>query len=214
MRIIVIGDFHVPDRNKEIPLEIINSVNKGLNQQQFDFLACTGDLTKIDVIEPMLNLWSKEKIIVQGNMDYFHSDNEDYWHEATFSTENFVESENVMKIGIIHGQQVRPRGNPTLLSRKANMMDVNILISGHTHALSVELFTDVKNKKKILLLNPGSATGSWSFVASGKPSYAILEIQSINDALIVSVECHEFKGKNENTWISYYKFKDSSFIIK
>ncbi|MFX0099194.1 MAG: YfcE family phosphodiesterase [Candidatus Hodarchaeota archaeon] len=212
MRILIIGDFHVPDRNKEIPLEIINSVNKEINKQPFDFLACTGDLTRRPNIEPMLNLWSAEKLVVQGNMDYFHSDNDEFFHEATFNTRKFVEGEEVVEIGIIHGHQVRPRGDTMLLSRKASNMDANILISGHTHALSVEIFTDPKSGKKILLLNPGSATGSWSFVASGKPSYLILEIKPASEGLDVSVECHEFEGKKENTWRSYHKFKDASFI--
>jgi putative phosphoesterase len=212
MRILIIGDFHIPDRNTEIPLKVINSVNNELNKHAFDFLVCTGDLTKINLIEPTLNLWSKEKIIIQGNMDYFHSDKDVYFHETTFNTKKFVDSEETVEIGIIHGHQVQPRGNPTLLSRKANIMGVNILISGHTHALFVELFMDAKSGKKTLLLNPGSATGSWSFVASGKPSYLILEIEPVSDGLHVSVECHEFDGKTENKWMSFHKFKDASFI--
>jgi len=75
-----------------------------------------------------------------------------------------------LRIGLIHGHQVRPRGDINKLLKLAKNLDVNILISGHTHAQSII------RKNNILLINPGSATGAWSFVADGIPSYIIMEI--------------------------------------
>lgn len=212
MRVLVIGDFHVPDRNNEIPLELVNSVNQEVNERPFDFLACTGDLTSIGSIEPVLNLWCEEKLIVQGNMDYFHSRNDDFFHEATFNTKKFVDSREILEIGIMHGHQVRPRGDTNLLAKKATAMGVHALISGHTHALSVELVKGTKNPRGLLLLNPGSATGSWSFVASGRPSYLVLEIKPFNEGLDVKIECHEFEDKKENKRILHHEIKNGSFI--
>ena len=45
MRLLVIGDFHIPDRAKEIPIELRNKIQN----LSFDLILCTGDLTSSEI---------------------------------------------------------------------------------------------------------------------------------------------------------------------
>ncbi|MHA1234446.1 MAG: YfcE family phosphodiesterase, partial [Promethearchaeota archaeon] len=75
-----------------------------------------------------------------------------------------------LSVGLTHGHQVSPRGDHSQLELIAIEKNFNILISGHTHKEEIFL------QKDILLLNPGSATGAWSFIASGNPSFITISI--------------------------------------
>ena len=61
-----------------------------------------------------------------------------------------IEVENV-RIGLAHGV-VYPKGDTQQLYYIAKELDVDILITGHTHQAMIEKMDDV------LLLNPGSPT--------------------------------------------------------
>ena len=61
-----------------------------------------------------------------------------------------VEAEE-LKIGVIHGE-VYPRADTQQLHYLAKQLDVDILVSGHSHQPKVEKVEDV------LLINPGSPT--------------------------------------------------------
>ncbi|MHA1252047.1 MAG: YfcE family phosphodiesterase, partial [Candidatus Helarchaeota archaeon] len=152
MRVLVIGDFHYPDR-ANYPSDIFEY----LKGEIFDVVLCTGDLTDPKILEE-LEKFGKVKI-VQGNMDW----------RVRHADKHILRIKN-LRIGLIHGHQVRPRGDINKLYKLAKNLDVNILISGHTHAQSI-----IK-KDNIILINPGSATGAWSFVADGIPSFVIMEI--------------------------------------
>jgi len=70
---------------------------------------------------------------------------------------------------------VVPRGDIEGLRTLAIRMGVDVLITGHTHSPSVHEL-DVRGRK-ILLLNPGSATGVWSGgLSSGPPSFMVLTV--------------------------------------
>ncbi|MHA1271001.1 MAG: YfcE family phosphodiesterase [Candidatus Helarchaeota archaeon] len=153
MNILIIGDFHYPDRAR-YPTKIFEY----LQTEKFDLVLCTGDLTDLSILDELQKFGPVK--IVQGNMDWKFK----HPNDVKISVKN-------IKIGLVHGHQVYPRGNINRLSLLAKKMDVNILISGHTHAQSV-----VKHADKVLLINPGSAAGAWSFVADGIPSFIIMEI--------------------------------------
>lgn len=59
------------------------------------------------------------------------------------------------KIGLIHGHQVIPWGDMASLALLQRQLDVDILISGHTHK-----FEAFENENKFYI-NPGSATGAY-----------------------------------------------------
>lgn len=156
MFLLVIGDFHIPDREKEIPSEILHAINLS----KFDLILCTGDLTDFNIFKKLQSLTNVE--IVIGNMDY-------YFGSRAFPRSASIKLENC-KIGLIHGTGVRPRGNPRALAKIAHELVVDVLISGHTHTQSVGVCDN------ILLMNPGSATGSWGGGSStGIPSFQTIE---------------------------------------
>lgn len=75
------------------------------------------------------------------------------------------------KIGLCHGHQVVPWGNLEGLSALQRRLDVDILISGHTHK-----FKAYKHEDRFLI-NPGSVTGaSTSLDGSCRPSFVLMDI--------------------------------------
>ncbi len=165
MKILVIGDFHIPDREKEIPFQILEEIQNS----SYDLILCTGDLTKPEIFDQLESLAPVRNVI--GNMDY-------YFGLRSFPRYDIIKLSK-SKIGLTHGTRIRPRGNPEQLAHIAQEIDVDILISGHTHAQSIRIVNN------ILLLNPGSATGSWGGGPStGIPSFQIL--QEIDESLRIT----------------------------
>lgn len=60
------------------------------------------------------------------------------------------------RIGLCHGHQVVPWGDTDSLSMVQRQLDVDILITGHTHK-----FEAFEHENKFYI-NPGSATGAYS----------------------------------------------------
>jgi len=178
MRILAIGDFHYPDR-ASYPKKIFE-VLKG---EKFDLILCTGDLTDLKVLDDLESLGTVK--IVQGNMDW------NFGHP-----DRIIEKINGIKIGLIHGSQIRPRGDLKKLCDYAKRLNVDILISGHTHAQSVNICDNNK-----LLINPGSATGAWSFLADRIPSFIIIET---DNEIIKIIKC-QLKTQSLHREILEYK---------
>ncbi|KPV64667.1 MAG: Calcineurin-like phosphoesterase superfamily domain protein [Candidatus Bathyarchaeota archaeon BA1] len=161
----MIGDFHIPSRAKKIPEPILER----MREERFDLILCTGDLTDQSIAKLLMGLG--ELHIVCGNMDYIT-----YPEECRVKIDGFI-------IGLIHGDIIYPRGDTHKLAQTALRMGVNILISGHTHRPSINEVT-VEGGKRVLLLNPGSATGVWSGGGSvGNPSFIMLKVRG-NEAIV------------------------------
>jgi vacuolar protein sorting-associated protein 29 len=60
------------------------------------------------------------------------------------------------RIGLCHGHQVVPWGDTESLAMVQRQLDVDILISGHTHK-----FEAFEHENKFYI-NPGSATGAYN----------------------------------------------------
>lgn len=69
-----------------------------------------------------------------------------------------------LRIGIVHGHQVVPLGDTESLSAVARSLDVDILVSGATHKFEAFEF------EGRFFLNPGSATGAFTFAKLGNTS--------------------------------------------
>ncbi|AIG97675.1 metallophosphoesterase [Archaeoglobus fulgidus] len=152
MRILIFGDTHIPERADEIPREFTDYL------EDFDMVVITGDLTSERVLR-FAERVAESVIAVRGNMDDLPLP-----HSAKFRVEG-------LSFGVVHGHQVYPRGNREQLEQIALEMDVDVLISGHTH------LPDVYRGAKILL-NPGSMTGVWGGGAySTYPSFMVLEVK-------------------------------------
>lgn len=179
-RILCIGDSHIPNRAKEIPEKIYNKLDDLTKKDLFDYTLFTGDIVKFPKLLEYLGLKTKKEVlIVMGNMDYYYGNRDAPIFQQVVI--NFDDNHK-MVIGLTHGAQISPRGDHTELENLAMKKKYNILISGHTHKEEIFL-TD----KRILLINPGSMTGAWSFVASGLPSFIELSVQKSNKDIVLNL---------------------------
>jgi len=148
----IIGDFHIGERGGEAPKQFLEILKR------CELIACTGDLTDPGVLGELEKI-AKVKI-AKGNMD---------WAPLP-AKEAFVYKG--LKIGLIHGSGIHPRGDLARLEEIGREMGVDVLIHGHTHKM------DVRKVNGLVLLNPGSATGARSGAgAKGNPSFLTLETE-------------------------------------
>ena len=132
MLIGLISDTHIPDRAKIIPTKVIEAF------KDVELIIHAGDLTTTDVINELEKI--APVVAVQGNMDRVAGIN--------LPKAKIIETEGV-KIGVAHGE-VYPRGDSQQLLYLAKQLDVNVLVTGHSHQPKIEQIEDV------LFLNPGS----------------------------------------------------------
>ena len=132
MLIGLISDTHIPDRARIIPQKVIEAFN------DVELILHAGDLTSPKVIDELEDI--APVMAVQGNMDRASGIN--------LPKAKTIEVEG-LKIGVIHGE-VYPRADSDQLVYLAKELDVDILVSGHSHQPKIE------QKDGILLLNPGS----------------------------------------------------------
>jgi putative phosphoesterase len=107
-----------------------------------------------------------------------------------------------LTIGLTHGHQINPRGDHAQLESLAIDNNYNVLISGHTHKEEVVL-----TNNGVLILNPGSVTGAWSFVASQNPSIIVLILNEKTGEIDVFLRRYEIRS-------SEVREKKFSFIFK
>ncbi|MEM4166481.1 MAG: YfcE family phosphodiesterase [Candidatus Bilamarchaeaceae archaeon] len=139
VKIVLIGDFHIPERAEKIPNWIVNTIK----DEKVDLILCTGDLTDNSVITKLKSF--APIFCVRGNMDYI----------------NLPERE-IVKVGnfrilLLHGSGVYPRGNLEQLDKIRKEHEADIVVHGHTHRMSF----DILDNGKAIFLNPGTATGVW-----------------------------------------------------
>ena len=179
-RMLCIGDSHIPNRAREIPEKIYNKLNELSEKDLFDYTLFTGDLIKFPEFIKYLDSKTKKKLfIVMGNMDY-HYGNRDAPIFQSVDIE--FEDNDKMIVGLTHGAQISPRGDHMRLELLATQKNYNVLISGHTHKEEIYL-----TEHGILLINPGSVTGAWSFVASQLPSFIELNINELTKEINVAL---------------------------
>lgn len=169
IRILAIGDSHIPQRAEKVPEQIFSRLDHITRFEKFEYVFFTGDVINApDFITFLKNLTKREFFRVIGNMDYYGG-----YHDAPVYQDIRIslETNNDLIIGLTHGHQISPRGDHSQLETLALQRNYNILISGHTHKEEIVL-----TKKHILLLNPGSVTGAWSFIASQNPSFIVIQI--------------------------------------
>lgn len=132
MLIGLISDTHIPDRARIIPQNVIDAFSN------VDLILHAGDLTSLSVIEELEKI--APVMAVQGNMDRVSG--------IDLPKAKTLEAEG-LKIGMIHGE-VYPRADTQQLVYLAKELDVDILVSGHSHQPKIE------KKDGVLLINPGS----------------------------------------------------------
>lgn len=156
MLIGVISDTHVPTRGKNIPNKVFEVF------KDVDLILHAGDIESIEVIELLEEV--APVVAVNGNCDY-----------ALGLNDREIITVGNTRIGLAHGL-VYPRGDTQQLYYLARELDVDVMITGHSHQPMIEKVDD------ILLLNPGSPTQP----RMCEPSVMLLEINDDKiDAQIV-----------------------------
>jgi putative phosphoesterase len=175
-RVLVFGDAHIPSRRDSIPKTFYNHIQ----ETTYDLALITGDLTRetemLSALPPL-----PRSFIVVGNMDYGSKYN---FHEQV-QIDNF----NVL---LLHGTQLRPRGNIKQLWEIVQEVGADIAIHGHTHEASIDLYKDQ------LFLNPGTisgATGGWA----GKVDASFIELEVSKEELLVRLFHTNWKVMKEST---------------
>ncbi|EFA84113.1 metallophosphoesterase domain-containing protein [Heterostelium album PN500] len=162
--IIAIGDLHVPHRSHGIPPEF----KKLLVPEKIQHILCTGNLVSKDIHDYFKTLTS-DVHVVKGEFD----ENSSYPDTKVVTIGQF-------KFGLCHGQQIVPWGDKTSLAALQREMDVDVLITGHTH--HIEVF-EANNK---LFINPGSATGAFSNITHDvTPSFVLMDVQGYDITIYI-----------------------------
>ncbi len=206
IKILAIGDSHLPRRAKSVPDQIIKKLEQLIEIEKFDYAFFTGDVVNAPKFMNFLNLITKRNLfVVIGNMDYYGGNRDaPVYQSLNISIGN---NDNLI-VGLTHGHQVSPRGDRSQLELIAIEKSFNILISGHTHKEEIFL------QKDILLLNPGSVTGAWSFVASGNPSFITLSVIEKTGEINVVLYQYDIRAAKLKDLKSYFVFENNKIRHK
>jgi len=207
VRILAFGDSHIPRRAKYVPEKVYEMIDELTREILFDYTLFTGDLIKDPELIEYLKLKTKRDFfIVQGNMDYFGGNKDAPFYQKLVLSSNNGEK---LTIGLTHGAQIEPRGDHSQLEYLALENQYNILISGHTHKEEIYL-----SEKGILLLNPGSSTGAWSFVASQIPSFITIDLDEAFQRIEINLYQLTHHGEDMNRSSYYYSFQNKKIQRK
>ncbi|GAK64402.1 retrograde transporter [Moesziomyces antarcticus] len=139
MLVLVIGDLHIPFRAHDLPAKFKKLLVPGKIQQ----IICTGNVCNTDYLHYLRTI-AGDVHLVKGEYD----DNPHF-------PSSLILNHAPLRIGVLHGHQVVPAGDTQSLAAVARAMDVDILLTGHTHRF--EAF-ELEGR---FFVNPGSATGAW-----------------------------------------------------
>jgi len=207
IKILAIGDSHIPRRAKIIPEQITTKLEQIVKTEIFDYSFFTGDVVKAPEFMNFLKIITKRNLFrVIGNMDYYGGNRDaPKYQQAKIS----LKTNNNLIIGLTHGHQISPRGDHSQLETLAFKNDFNILISGHTHKEEVKL-----TKNGILLLNPGSVTGAWSFVASRNSSFIVLNINENTGDINIILHRYDIRAAKFRDLNSTFIFENNKILLK
>ncbi|NWW44934.1 VPS29 protein, partial [Pedionomus torquatus] len=155
--VLVLGDLHIPHRCSGLPVKF----KKLLVPGKIQHILCTGNLCTKESYDYLRTL-AGDIHVVRGDSEVILN----YPEEKVVTVGQF-------KIGLIHGHQVIPWGDVASLVLLQRQLDVDILISGHTHR-----FEAFEHENKFYI-NPGSATGAYSALETNTvPSFVLMDIQA------------------------------------
>ncbi|TXT56686.1 MAG: Phosphoesterase [Candidatus Thorarchaeota archaeon] len=183
-RVLVFGDAHVPTRKKIIPQEFYQHIE----ETDYDLALITGDLIReadlLKIIPPL-----PRSFIVKGNMDYTFGYN---FHEE-IQLDDF-------KVLLLHGTQLRPRGNIRQLHEILVNIDGDVAVHGHTHVAAIDQY------KTKLFLNPGTITGAASgSTGTQEASFLELEVEGSHIHVVLHRKNSNLLTKTEVDYIKRNK---------
>ncbi|EEC51438.1 predicted protein [Phaeodactylum tricornutum CCAP 1055/1] len=155
--VLVLGDVHIPERASKIPAPL----KRMLVPNKMQHVICTGNIST-EMYEELRTL-APNVHIVAGDFDTT---------EMVFPETRVVQV-GAFRIGVVHGHQVLPWKNQDAAARMRRKLNVDILISGHTHQNEVTLLDE-----SYYHINPGSITGAFSSLTEQvTPSFILLAVQ-------------------------------------
>jgi len=164
--VLVLGDLHIPHRAESLPDQFKDLLVPGKMQH----VLCTGNVCS-KTTEEYLRTLANSVHIVRGDMDV-QSGLSDLPEQKVLQIGEFT-------LGLTHGHQVVPWGDPEALAALQRQLDVDILITGHTHK------TEVYEYQKKYIINPGSATGAFN-AGSQTPVVPSFVLMAIKGAKVVT----------------------------
>ena len=154
--VLVLGDLHIPHRSSVIPPQF----KKMLVPGKMSHIICTGNLCTQEQLD-YLHTICPNVHAVRGDFD-----------EVSDLPETKVVSVGNFRIGVCHGHQVVPWGDDESLALLQRKLNVDILITGHTHKITT------KEYGQRWFINPGSITGAFSpnSPTGVQPSFILMAI--------------------------------------
>jgi len=154
--VLVIGDCHIPHRASALPPKF----KKLLVPGKIQHILAIGNLCTKET-QDYLRTLASDVHFVKGDFD-----------ELQAFPETKVVTVGQFKIGLCHGHQIVPWGDREARAMLQRQLDVDILITGHTHGFEAYEY------QKRFFINPGSATGAYSPLNEDPvPTFVLMDIQ-------------------------------------
>ena len=172
-KILVFGDTHMPTRTTSIP----DQFYKHIEETHYDLALITGDLVREASMKEALPPLPRHYIVV-GNMDY----------SSTYNFHELIQIEDIRFL-LIHGTQLRPRGNIKQLFEVVTFVEADVTVHGHTHKSAIDLYRDR------LFLNPGTISGAGGAAMgwSGRIDASFMELEITGYDLLVILHLTDWK---------------------
>ena len=180
--VLVVGDMFVPQRAPDI-------------SEQFKSILIPN---KLQHVLSLGNIGSRE------SNDWLKSLSNDFHQVKGDFDEGDIPEKKVVqigefKIGMVHGHQVLPWGDPEALSNVQRELGCDILLSAHTHQI------DVRAKEGKFFINPGSISGAFShLMPDPTPSFVLMVLQG-EDAIVYLYVLNDKKQKFEVSKLEFSK---------
>ena len=180
--VLVVGDMFVPQRAPDI-------------SEQFKSILIPN---KLQHVLSLGNIGSRE------SNDWLKSLSNDFHQVKGDFDEGDIPEKKVVqigefKIGMIHGHQVLPWGDPEALSNIQRELGCDILLSAHTHQI------DVRAKEGKFFINPASISGAFShLMPDPTPSFVLMVLQG-EDAIVYLYVLNDKKQKFEVSKLEFSK---------
>ena len=170
------GDAHIPSRRDSIPTSFFSHIESA----DYSLALITGDLVRENEMRAAMPPLPTSHM-VQGNMDYGRG--------FDFHKQVQIDDFNIL---LIHGTQLRPRGNVKQLYEIATNVGADIGIHGHTHKPAIDL------REGRLFLNPGTisgATGGWA----GRDDASFIELEILGSRLTVILHLTDWQVTKQSS---------------
>ena len=190
--VLLVSDLFIPLRIPDIDIQF-KSI---LVPNKIQHVICLGNVGNQETYD-----W------LHGLSSNFHSIQGDYDINRNLPEKKAIQVGN-FRIGMIHGHQIIPLGDMEILANVQRELDCDILVSGYTHQLSVNI------KENKLYINPGSLSGALSpLVEDCIPSFILMALQG-EEATIYSYVLSDKTKKFEVGQMEYFRGSNELKIVK